>query len=84
MKTMLFVVGAMMHLTAFGVAYAGEGEPTAPNSRFTQVAGVVAEAPAQSVRPVAMRGCPPSRQYFFARSHRGTWLFPADETGGGN
>ena len=82
MKTMLFAVGAMMSLSAFGVAYAGEGEATAPNSQFTQVAGVVAPAP--SFRPVAMAGTTASPQYFFARSHRGTWLFPADETGGGN
>jgi hypothetical protein len=82
MKTMLFAVGAMMTLSAFGVAYAGEGEATAPNSQFTQVAGVVAPAP--SVRPVAMAGTTASPQYFFARSHRGTWLFPADENGGGN
>ena len=80
MKAMLFAVGAVMSLSAFGVAYAGEG--TSPNSRFTQVAGVVAPAP--SARPVAMAGATASPQYFFARSHRGTWLFPADENGGGN
>jgi hypothetical protein len=82
MKTMLFAVGAMMGLSAFGVVYAGEGEATAPNSQFTQVAGVVAPAP--SVRPVGMAGTAASPQYFFARSHRGTWLFPADANGGGN
>ena len=84
MKTMLFAVGAMMSLSAFGVAYAGEGEGVGPNSQFTQVAGVVAQAPAQNVRPLAMAGTTASPQYFFTRSHRGTWLFPADETGGGN
>lgn len=84
MKTMLFAVGAMMTLRAFGVAYAGEGEAIAPNSQFTQVAGVVAPAPAQSFHPVVVAGTTVSPQYFFARSHRGTWLFPADETGGGN
>lgn len=84
MKAMLFAVGAMMSLSAFGVAYAGEGEATAPNSQFTQVAGVVAPAPVQNVRPMAMAGTTASPQYFFARSHRGTWLFPADETSGGN
>jgi hypothetical protein len=84
MKTMLFAVGAMMSLSAFGVAYAGEGEGVGPNSQFTQVAGVVAQAPAQNVRPVAMAGTAASPQYFFARSHRGTWLFPADANGGGN
>ena len=84
MKAMLFAVGAVMSLSVFGVAYAGEGEGVGPNSQFTQVAGVVAQAPAQNVRPVAMAGTTGSPQYFFARSHRGTWLFPADQTGGGN
>jgi len=37
MKTMLFAVGAMMSLSAFGVAYAGEGEGVGPNSQFTQL-----------------------------------------------
>ena len=82
MKTMLLAVGAVVSLSAFGVAYAGEGEAATSNSQFTQVAGVV--APVQSVRPMAMAGTTASPQYFFARSHRGTWLFPADETGGGN
>ncbi len=84
MKTMLFAVGAVMSLSAFGVAYAGEGEGVWPNTQFSQIAGVVAHTPAQNARPVTMAGTAPSPQYFFARSHRGTWLFPADETGGGN
>jgi hypothetical protein len=74
----------MMSLSAFGVAYAGEGEGVGPNSQFTQVAGVVSEAPRQNTRPVVMAATTASPQYFFARSHRGTWLFPAGEVGGGN
>ncbi len=84
MKTMLFAVGTVMSLSAFGVAYAGEGEAVGVNSQFTQVVGVVAQAPAQNARPVAVPGTAPSPQYFFARSRRGTWLFPANEMGGGN
>jgi hypothetical protein len=84
MKTMLFAIGAAMSLSAFGVAYAGEGEGVGPNSQFTQVAGVVAEAATPSPRAVVMARTGASPQYFFARSHRGTWLFPADEVGGGN
>jgi len=84
MKTMLFAVGAIMSLNAFGVAYAGEGEGVPPNSQFTQLAGVVAPAPTQSARPIGMAGNRTSPQYFFARSQRGTWLFSPDVTGGGN
>jgi hypothetical protein len=83
-KTMLFAVGALMSLSAFGVAYAGEGEGVGPNSQFTQVAGVVAQAPGPNIHPVTMAGAATSPQYFFARSHRGTWLFPVDRAGGGN
>ena len=84
MKTILFAAGAMMSLSSFGVVYAGEGEGVTPNSQFTQLAGVVAPAPTQSARPIAMAGTRTSPQYFFARSQRGTWLFSADATGGGN
>jgi hypothetical protein len=81
---MLFAVGAVMSLSAFGVAYAGEGEGLGPDSQFTRVAGVVAQTSAPNVRPVATAATATSPQYFFARSHRGTWLFAVDETGGGN
>jgi len=50
MRTMLFSVGAVVTLSAFGVAYAGEGEAVV----FTQIEGVVAQTPAQNVAPVAM------------------------------
>ena len=84
MKTMLFAIGAMMSLSGFGVAYAGEGGGVGPVGQFAQVAGVVAGASEQTVRPLAMAGTAASPQYFFSRAHRGTWLFPANETGGGN
>ena len=54
MRTMLFAVGAVVTLSAFGVAYAGEGEVVVPNTQFTQIEGVVAQTPAQNVAPVAM------------------------------
>jgi hypothetical protein len=80
---MLFAAGAMMTLSAFGVAYAGEGEGVAPNTRFTQLPGVVAEAPAVVGSPAALAANPASTQSYVTRSHRGTWLFPPNETGGG-
>jgi hypothetical protein len=73
-----------MSLSALGVAYGGEGEGAGPNSQFTPVAGVVGQAPTQNARPVAMVGTMASPQYFFSQSHRGKWLFPASDIGGGN
>ena len=61
---MLLVAAAMMSLSAFGVAYAGEGEASARNGQSTQIAGVVTQAPAQGVRPVALAGTAGSPQYF--------------------
>jgi hypothetical protein len=88
MRAMLFAVGAVMTLSAFGVAYAGEGEGVAPNTRFTQLPGVVAQAPAPMVSSAAVAANgppmqPTSTQSYVTRSNRGTWLFPANETGGG-
>lgn len=84
MRTMLFTVGAVVTLSAFGVAYAGEGEGVVPNTQFTQLPGVVAEAPAQNAVPVMTAANARSPQYYFTRSNRGTWLFPPNEFGGGN
>jgi hypothetical protein len=83
MRAMLFAVGTVMALSAFGVAYAGEGEGVFPNTRFTQLPGVVAEASAQVGAPVAMVPNGPSTQSYVTRSRQGTWLFPPNETGGG-
>jgi hypothetical protein len=83
MKTMLFAIGAVVTLSAFGVAYAGEGEGVVPNTQSTQIAGAVEQAPAQNVTPVAMADNSPSAHSYITRSYQGTWLFQANETGGG-
>ena len=83
MRNLLFAVGAVVTLSAFGVAYAGEGEGVVPNTRFTELPGVVAEAPAQNASPVATAANPPSTRAYVTRSNQGTWLFQANETGGG-
>ncbi|HEY7579073.1 MAG TPA: hypothetical protein VH855_15890 [Acetobacteraceae bacterium] len=83
MRGMLFVVGAVMTLSAFGVAYAGEGEGSVPNTRFTQFPGVMAQPPTQTVLPAAAAANAPATQAYVTRSYQGTWLFRANETGGG-
>jgi len=48
MKTMLIAAVAATCLTS-GVAYAGDGDVPAANTLFTQIPGVVAQAPAGNV-----------------------------------
>jgi len=48
MRTMLIAAVAVMGLTS-GVAYAGDGDPPAANTLFTQIPRVVAQAPAGNV-----------------------------------
>jgi hypothetical protein len=67
----------------FGVAFAGEDEAVVPNAQFTRIAGVVEQGPAQKVTPVAMAADAPSAHSYATRSYHGTWLFHANETGGG-
>ena len=45
MRTTIIAAVAAMGLTS-GVAYAGDGDPPAANTLFTQIPGVVAQAPA--------------------------------------
>ena len=45
MRTMIIAAVAAMGLT-IGVTYAGDGEGPAANTMFTQIPGVVAQAPA--------------------------------------
>jgi hypothetical protein len=78
---MLFA-GAVMTLSVFGVAYAGEGDGVFPNTRFTQLPGAV-EMPAQVNPSTAMSANAPATQSYVTRSSQGTWLFPPNETGGG-
>ena len=61
---------------------AGEGEETIPNTQFTQLPGVIAQAPAQDAQlvMVAQDGHPDSA--YVTTSRHGTWLFlPYDGAG---
>ena len=71
MRTMLIAAVAVMGLTS-GVAYAGDGDPPAANTLFTQIPGVVAQAPAGNVPSIdtAQQTGPKNR------SSHNPWLSP--------
>src|SRR5207248_1641639 len=82
MRTMLLAAAAALSV-GVGSAYAGEGNDI-PNTFFTQLPGVIAQAPAQNVPSVATAQNGQAVHTYVTNSQRGTWLFPPNETGGGN
>ena len=72
MRTMIIAAVAAMGLTS-GVAYGGDGEGPAANTMFTQIPGVVAQAPAGNDLPIdtAQQTGPTGN-----RSSRSRWLSP--------
>lgn len=87
MRTMIFATAAVLALGA-GSAFAGEGEGTQANTLFTEIPGVVAQAPVQQPVPSAVahnqtNGAPPVAA-FVTNSNRGTWLFAPNPNQGAN
>jgi hypothetical protein len=76
MKTMMLAAAAVL---SFGVgsAFAGEGDGTVANTFFTELPGVVAQAPSQQVPSAVARnqtgGAPTAA--FITNHSSGTWLF---------
>ena len=72
MRTMLIAAVAAMGLTS-GVAYAGDGDAPAANTLFTQIPGVVAQAPAGNLPSTgtAQQAGPSGN-----RPSRSPWLSP--------
>jgi hypothetical protein len=67
MSIMLRAALAAVSLANIAPAYAGEGQGTSANTRFTEIPGVVAQVPAQTA-PTAQNGQ--------SRRSNETWLFP--------
>src|SRR3954468_16840174 len=83
MKTMLLAATAALTLSA-GAAYADGGDGPAANTFFTELPGVVAQAPVQNAPAVATAQNGQAVHAYVANSNRGTWLFPPNQNGGGN
>lgn len=84
MKTMLYAAAAMFALGAGG-AFAGEDGQPEPNTLFTEIPGVIAQAPVQQA-PSAFAASHPAGAATgtYVTSHSsGTWVFPPNPYAGG-
>ena len=82
MKTMMLAAAAALTL-GMGAAFANEGAIEA-NTQFTQIPGVLAQAPVQSVAPVATAQNGQVVKAYVTSANRGTYLFAPHENGGSN
>ncbi|MEJ0015191.1 MAG: hypothetical protein WDN25_01255 [Acetobacteraceae bacterium] len=80
MKSMIFAAAALA-LTA-GAAFANEGGPEA-NTEFTEIPGVVAQAPVQNAPAVATAQNGQAVHTYVSRSNQGTWIFAPTQYGNG-
>jgi hypothetical protein len=85
MKIMLRAAIAALSFASIGTAYASEGGPVA-NSFFTELPGVIAQAPVQNAPSVATAQSDQARTHVYAtRSQsQGTWLQNSHGEGGAN
>ena len=82
MKSMLRTALAALSIASIGPAFGGEGGDVAANTFFTQLPGVIAQAPAQDASAIATAQNGQDVQLYGTMSHRGTWLFAPTEYGG--
>jgi hypothetical protein len=82
MKTMFLAAAAALSL-GIGSAYADGGD-LVPDTRFTELQGVIAQAPAQNVPSIAAAQNGPVTRAFVTQSSRGTWLNQANQNQGSN
>jgi len=85
MKTIMLAAAAALSL-GIGSAYADGGEGPTANTFFTELPGVVAQAQVQQAPRTlaANQGGAAVNTYATTAHSSGTWLFQANETGGGN
>jgi hypothetical protein len=81
MKTMLLTAAAAL---SFGVsaAYADGGQGTLPNTYFTELPGVIAQAPVQNAPAVATARNGQAIGTYVTNSNHGTWLFAPNQNQG--
>jgi hypothetical protein len=83
MKTFLIAAGAALSL-GMGIAYAGDGDVPAANTQFTEIPGVIADAPMLHAPEVATARNGQAVEVYVTQSSRGTWLFQDNATQGAN
>jgi hypothetical protein len=82
MKTMLLAAAAALSL-GVGSAYASEGGPVA-STFFTELPGVIAQAPAQTAQSVATARNGAATYVYATRAQgQGTWLYQPNQNSNG-
>jgi len=81
MKTMMLVFAAALGL-GVSSAYASEDVAIA-NTQFTEMPGVIAQAPAQNSGSVVVAQPGQAVPVYVTQSRQGTWLFAPAENGNG-
>lgn len=82
MRTILFATAALT--VGMSAAFAGEGGGLTADTQFTQIPGVIAQAPVQQNPSIATAQSGRSVQVYGTESNHGTWLFPPRDGGGAN
>lgn len=83
MKILLRTAMAALSIASISPAFAGDGEGVHANTAFTEIPGVVAQAPVQNA-PVATAQKGNGIRAYVTNSNHGTWLFPPAQNGGSN
>jgi hypothetical protein len=83
MKTMLIAAAAALSL-GIGSAYADSEGGQFPITQFTEIPGVLAQAPAQNAPAVATAQNGQAVRAYVTQSSHGTWLFQPYQGGGQN
>jgi hypothetical protein len=85
MKTMLFAAVTALSLGMGSAAFAeSEGAANAGNTQFTEIPGVVAQAPVQAPTAATAQSGQQQLPVYGTSSSHGTWLFPPNPYGGVN
>lgn len=84
MKIMLRAAFAALGIASIGTAYADGGDGAIANTQFTEIPGVIAQAPVQHAPAVATAQNGQGIRAYVTRSAQGTWLFAPDQNGGAN
>jgi hypothetical protein len=82
MKTMMLAAAALT--LSMGAAFAESEGGQESNTLFTEIPGVVAQAPAQNAPMVATAQNGQPVQVYATQSSHGTWLFAPQDGGGAN
>jgi hypothetical protein len=81
MKTMILAVAAALSL-GVSAAYADGGQGTLPNTYFTELPGVIAQAPVQNAPSIATARNGQAIGTYVTNSNHGTWLFAPNQNQG--